>query len=345
MLVRLMMSDCSKPVALSVLGAGSWGTAIAVLLARHGLQIKLWGRDAQHIAALQKDRVNSRYLPEVQFPECLSVTADLQQAVEGARDWIISVPSHAFTELLKQLKAFTREDTRIAWITKGIDPTSNQFFHELVPQYLGIHELAVLSGPSFAKEVGDKRPTAVTLACASKPFTRDLLTYFHSGVFRVYPTDDLVGVQLSGTVKNVLAIASGIADGLGYGANTRAALITRGLAEMTRLGLAMGAQRDTFAGLAGIGDLLLTCTDDQSRNRRFGLALGRGLTVNEAAESIGQVVEGLHNVAQVMALAAQYHIDMPICAGVDAVVNNKKPLHQVVQELLHRDVAVSPLSA
>ena len=319
---------------LAVLGAGSWGTAIAILLARNNVSTCLWGRSG--IELMQKQRCNQRYLPDRKFPSNLNLASDLKQAIHHIKDIIIAVPSHAFESLLKQLQPLIADDARIAWI-KGLHPESNQCLDKIVQQYLGDRSMAILSGPSFAKEVADNQPTAVSLASNSKSFANDLIDCLHQPNFRVYFTDDMIGVQLCGAMKNVLAIATGVSDGLGFGANAGAGLITRGLSEMTQLGLAMGGKSETFAGLAGVGDLILTCTDNQSRNRRFGLAIGQGQSIKQAEQAIGQVVEGIHNVAQIHSLAKQYQLDLPICENVYEVIAKGKMAKQAVADLLARE--------
>ena len=286
----------SKPIA--VLGAGSWGTALAIQLARAGRPVLLWGRGAAHLAACASARRNERYLPEAAFPPTLQLEPDLGRAVSAARDLLIVVPSHSFRSLLLEVNEFvgasllatvgskpppTPEGHRLAWATKGFEVATGLLPHQVAQQVLGPDmPLAVLSGPTFAREVGAGLPTAMTVASNDQTFAADLALALSSHHFRAYTSPDLIGVEVGGAVKNALAIGTGIADGLGFGANTRIALITRGLAEMTRLGVALGARPETFMGLAALGDLVLTCTDDQSRNRRFGLAIARGKSPAEA---------------------------------------------------------------
>lgn len=319
---------------VSILGAGSWGTAVAIHLASAGHRVLLWGHDKQKITRMIKERANNQYLPGVPFPETLEPTADLDVAVQEANYLIIAVPSHAFPEVLASIR---HPIAGLAWITKGVDPQTHQLLSELVIQKFGLTlPMAIISGPSFAKEVATFLPTALTLAGNNLDFQSQVHQLFHHHNIRVYLSDDLIGVQLCGAVKNVLAIACGISDGLGYGANAKAALITRGLAEMSRLGLALGAKQDTFLGLAGVGDLVLTCTDDQSRNRRFGLLLGHGKGIEEAEKLIGQVVEGKHNAAQVCAIAKENRIEMPICEQVHALLNGLIDPKQAVSNLMSR---------
>ncbi|MDI1351779.1 MAG: NAD(P)-dependent glycerol-3-phosphate dehydrogenase [bacterium] len=325
--------DATKKT-IAMLGAGSWGTAVAIHLARIGHQVLLWGHNPQHVALMNESKSNSVYLPDSSFPETLIPCADLNQCIEQADHVIIAVPSHAFAELLQKITAPPRG---LIWLTKGIDPITHQLLSELVMETFGSSfPIAVLSGPSFAKEVARFLPTALTLAGNNLAYQQTLHSIFHCDNIRVYLSDDLIGVQLCGAVKNVLAIACGVSDGLGYGANAKAALITRGLAEMSRLGLKMGACQETFIGLAGVGDLVLTCTDNQSRNRRFGLLVGQNVAIDMAEQQIGQVVEGKHNAAQICALAQQYRIEMPICEQINQLLQNKISAQQAVTNLMSR---------
>lgn len=319
---------------IAILGAGSWGTAVAIHLAKNGHRVLLWGHNPQHVAQMAKEQVNTHRLPGVQFPDNLIPLADLNQCIRQADYVIIAVPSHAFSELLNQIKTAPRG---LTWITKGVDPSSHQLLSELVAQRFGKNfPVAVVSGPSFAKEVAHFLPTALTLAGNNLDYQKIIHQLFHHENVRVYLSDDLTGVQLCGAVKNILAIACGISDGLGYGSNAKAALITRGLAEMSRLGLCLGARQETFIGLAGVGDLVLTCTDDQSRNRRFGLLLGQGVSIDDAEQQIGQVVEGKHNAAQICAIAKKHQIEMPICEQINALLQNKINAKDAVTNLMSR---------
>ncbi len=306
----------SQPGGLAVLGAGSWGTALALVLARNGRQVRLWGHDPEHMQALAVQRENRRHLAGHAFPPSLQPVTDLDAAVHAVTEVLVVVPSAGFRDLLRQLVPLLGADTRLAWATKGLDVDSGGLLSHTADELLPGRSQAVLSGPSFAGEVARGLPTAVTVASRDGRFAEDLGLAFHSPRFRVYTSDDPVGVQLGGAVKNVLAVATGMADGMGMGANARAGLVTRGLAELARLTEALGGRRRTVMGLAGIGDLILTCTDDQSRNRRLGLALGAGRGLSEAVRSIGQTVEGVRTAAEVRRLALRLHVDMPICEQV-----------------------------
>ncbi len=319
---------------IALIGAGSWGTAVAIHLANQHHRVLLWGRDTAHVQAMSTARCNDRYLPNSLFPETLLPTDSFEEATETADQVILAVPSHAFKNILARLKKPTQG---LTWLTKGLDPDSHAPLSQLVTATFGeAFPMAALSGPSFAKEVAQHLPTAVILASPSTPYLRTMRDLLHHDNLRVYVTHDLIGVQLCGAVKNILAIACGVSDGLHYGANAKAALITRGLAEMSRLGHALGAHPDTFVGLAGLGDLVLTCTDDQSRNRRFGLLLGQGFDRNKAEQQIGQVVEGTHNAAEICALATQHHIDMPICREVNALLQDQIDPKTAVMHLMSR---------
>jgi len=324
---------------ITVLGAGSWGTALALRLAANNNATCLWGHDPDFMASLCRERQNSQFLPGYLFPDNLTIEAELSQAVAGCRDLLMAVPSHAFREVLSALAPMLEPDTRIAWATKGLEYGSGKFMSEVLEEVLGTrYPAAVVSGPTFAREVAAGLPTAVTVASNNLAFASDMASRLHGGSMRVYTSDDMAGVQLGGTVKNVLAIASGITDGLQLGANSRAALITRGLAEVIRLGDAMGAHRETLMGLAGVGDLILTCTDDLSRNRRLGLALGRGTGLEVALQEIGQVVEGFNTAREVVQLAKKYRVDMPISEQVYRVLHEQLPPADAVRNLLAREV-------
>jgi glycerol-3-phosphate dehydrogenase (NAD(P)+) len=321
---------------IAVIGAGSWGTALAVLLARNGHQTPLWSHDPEQVVALQRDRENKTFLPGIALPDLIQPTPSLEQALHGATGVLVAVPSQFFANVLGAIAPFLPPGMGVLWATKGFDLASGRLLHEVVLERTGQRELAVLSGPSFAAEVARGLPTAVTLAASSITFAEQCAEWVHSQRFRAYTHDDLIGVQVGGAAKNVLAIATGIADGLGFGANTRAALITRGLAELIRLGTALGARRETFMGLAGLGDLVLTCTDNQSRNRRLGLALARGETVTEALAQIGQEVEGVITAQAVQRIAQEHQIEMPISEQVYAVLYEGQTPDAATRRLLER---------
>nr|WP_197485251.1 NAD(P)H-dependent glycerol-3-phosphate dehydrogenase [Vibrio sp. UCD-FRSSP16_10] len=324
---------------MTVIGAGSYGTSLAISLARNGAKVVIWGHEKQHMQKLQADRMNKEFLPDVPFPDSLIVECDLEKAVAANRDLLVVVPSHVFGIVLDSLKPHLKSDARICWATKGLEPETGRLLKDVAQEKLGDdYPLAVLSGPTFAKELAMGLPTAIAVASSDPAFATDLQEKIHcSKSFRVYANDDFIGMQLGGAVKNVIAIGAGISDGIGFGANARTALITRGLAEMTRLGAALGAKPETFMGMAGLGDLVLTCTDNQSRNRRFGLALGKGQDVDTAQQEIGQVVEGYRNTKEVWMLAGREGVEMPIVDQIYQVLYQGKDARAAAQDLLARD--------
>lgn len=325
--------------AITVLGAGSYGTALAICLARNGHQTLLWGRNSAEMAAMAANRINERYLPGIVLPEPLALTADLAEAVAASQNILLVVPSHAFADTLHLIKPHLLPHARVAWATKGLEPETGRLLQDVAREILGDEvSLAVLSGPTFAKELAKGLPTAISLSSTDPEFIRVMSDLLHCGrTFRVYTNPDFVGVQLGGAVKNVIAIGAGMADGIGFGANARTALITRGLTEMTRLGCAMGAKMETFMGMAGLGDLVLTCTDNQSRNRRFGLLLGQGVPVAEAITQIGQVVEGFRNAKEVYNLASRVGVEMPITEQIYQVLYQQKDPRAAALDLLGRE--------
>jgi glycerol-3-phosphate dehydrogenase (NAD(P)+) len=323
---------------IAVLGAGSWGTTLAILAARNGCPTLLWGHNPEHMASLAQNRENKRYLPGSVFPENLAVTSDLAEAARFCNLMLISVPSHAFKDTLAKLKPYASDDVQIAWATKGFNSDNGSLLHQVVSKIFSEQTpAALISGPSFAAEVAAELPTAITIASSQTDFANLLANMLHSERFRTYTNSDLIGVEVGGAVKNVMAIAAGIADGLGFGANTRAALITRGLNEIIRLGIKMGGKQETFMGLAGLGDLVLTCTDNQSRNRRFGLALGQGKDTALAAKEIDQEIEGISAAKETFLLAQKYGIDMPITEQTYKVLYEGLDPLTAVQNLLARE--------
>ena len=327
--------DQTHPIV--VLGAGSWGTALAMHLAGSGHNVLLWGNEPEHIKLLAEQRCNQQYLPGVPFPELLQVTADLEQALASPAWILIAIPSHAYRPFLQKNAHLFKADIGIAWASKGLEHGSGKLLHQVIAEELPHCKLtAVMSGPTFAGEVARNLPTSITVASESDDFARQLTDDLHSGRFRAYRSHDLIGVELGGALKNVLAIAAGAADGLGFGANTRAALITRGLAEMMRLGEAMDGKRETFMGLAGVGDLILTCTDNQSRNRRTGLLLAQGKTLEQVHEEIGQAIEGIKTAREVVMLARQHGVEVPISEQVYRVLYENCPIEEAVHTLLSR---------
>lgn len=323
---------------LAVLGAGSWGTALALAAARNGVDTRLWGL-AEDIPALKLERENRRYLAGVLFPETLHPTSDLVEACDDA-EILIAVPSAVFVTLVRQLRTSLAEARDIAWATKGLEPSSGDLLSHSVEQVMPDCSAAVLSGPTFAREVAESLPTALTVAAREPAHAERLAALFHGDRMRVYTSDDLIGVQIGGAVKNVMAIAAGISDGLGFGANARAALITRGLNEITRFGVAQGARAETFMGLTGMGDLVLTCTDNQSRNRRMGLALAAGESMEQARQRIGQAVEGVDAAREVYHRSRALGVDMPISEQVFHVLYSGLDPRLAVNNLLERSQKV-----
>lgn len=325
-----------QPDRLSVLGAGSWGTALAILLARNGFRVSLWTHLPEQARRLAEERCNTDFLPGTAFPEGLDVTADLAASLAGAREALVVVPSHAFRQVLEAAAPLLSDEATLSWATKGLEPGSGKLLHQVAGEVLEQRSIAIVSGPSFASEVARGLPTAITVASTHAEHADRLAGYLHSDSFRPYTSDDVIGLEVGGAVKNVMAIAAGISDGLGFGANSRAALITRGLAEIMRLGRALGARTETLMGLGGLGDLVLTCTDDQSRNRRMGLALARGLSVEQAREQIGQEVEGVMTAREIHRQARLHQVAMPITEQTYRVLYEGLEPEAAVRNLLGR---------
>lgn len=328
----------TKPLIFAVAGAGSWGTALAIQLARSGHQVRLWGRDSSHIEAIRDSGRNQRFLPGIVLPDNLIAIPELETALDGIDHLLIASPSHGFGSVLAKSLKYLDVSRGLAWASKGFEPGSARLLHEVARDMLPASTpLALVTGPSFAMEVAHNLPTAVTVAGTDADFNKRFAEALHHGAFRTYTSDDLIGAELGGAVKNVLAVATGIADGMGLGDNARAALVTRGLVEMMRLGEAMGAQKETLMGLAGMGDLVLTCTGDQSRNRRFGLALGRGDSAEKALVDIAQVVEGVNTAEEVHRQAQQHSVEMPISEVVYSIIHKGLPPAEGLKMLLSRE--------
>lgn len=328
-----------KSPVISVLGAGSYGTALAITLSRFGNPVLLWGHDPADISVLKKERKNQKYLPDIDFPEDLIIEDDLKKAVTACKDILVVVPSQAFASVLQQIKPYLSPESRIVWATKGLEPGTGRLFYDVAQSILGQERtLAMVSGPTFAKELAKCMPTAIDIASNDEAFSDDLQVLFNtSHNLTAYRCSDLVGVQLGGVIKNVIAIGVGMSDGVGYGANARISLITRGLSEMAKLGVALGAEEKTFMGMSGLGDLILTCTDNQSRNRRFGLLIGEGKSIAEAETIIQQVVEGYHNVKEVWLMAQKKGIETPIINEVYQVLYGNKNPHDAAVTLFNYD--------
>ncbi|MDP2561055.1 NAD(P)H-dependent glycerol-3-phosphate dehydrogenase [Psychrobium sp. 1_MG-2023] len=327
---------------IAVLGAGSYGSALAICLARNEHKTLLWAHNPEHVAQLAKDNSNEKYLPGATFPPTVTVNGDLKSVVAATKNILVVVPSFAFAQMLEQLKPLLTKEHRLAWATKGLEADTGRLLQDVARDILGDEiALAVLSGPTFAKEMAAGLPTAISLSASEDDFAEDLATLLHNEKnFRVYRNTDFIGIQLGGAVKNVIAIGAGMSDGLGYGANARTALVTRGLAELCRVGQAVGADPATFMGMAGLGDLVLTCTDNQSRNRRFGLALGKGVGIEQAQQDIGQVVEGYRNTKEVYLLAQRLKVEMPITDQIYQVLYQGKAPVAAAKALLGRSQKV-----
>ncbi|MCF8056097.1 MAG: NAD(P)-dependent glycerol-3-phosphate dehydrogenase [Desulfocapsa sp.] len=331
---------------VAVIGAGSWGTAIAGVLSGKGLHTVLWSHNTKHSAALDRERENKKYLPGFIFPPLLEVSTDLQETVSGAEVICMVVPSHGYRAVFEQLVPFLETGVFVVSAVKGIENSSLMTMTQVMTQTLGDDlknkkiTLAVLSGPSFAKEVAQGLSTLVTIGCNELENARFLQRVFVSERFRVYAAQDMIGLEVSAALKNIVAIAAGISDGLGYGLNSRAALITRGLAEITRMGVAMGADPVTFSGLSGLGDLVLTCTGDLSRNRTVGLKLGEGKKLSQILDEMEMVAEGVKTTKSVHDLVKKMDVDMPILDQVYQILYNNKDCSAAVTDLLTRELKV-----
>lgn len=323
---------------IAVIGAGSWGTALAMHIACTGRKVYLWGHEPEQMTALAADRSNEQFLPGLTFPDSLEVLVDLSELPVSCRKFLVVVPSHAFRQVLRVLLQLPASPTIIAWGTKGLEKGTSLFMSNIADEELPAEiQTSAISGPSFAGEVARGMPTAITVASSNNETAAEVASWLHHHQFRAYTQEDLIGVQVGGALKNVMAIAAGISDGLGFGANARAALITRGLAEITRLGIRAGGQMETFMGLAGMGDLVLTCTDNQSRNRRVGLGLGEGASLEQTMQKIGQEAEGVQSAAAAWELSRKLDVAMPITEQVYNVIYKGLPALQAVENLLHRD--------
>jgi glycerol-3-phosphate dehydrogenase (NAD(P)+) len=328
----------ARAMQIAVLGAGSWGTALASLLARNGHQTQLWGRNSEQVRSINEKHENTRYLPGIILPATLKASTDLAATVCDADLILVVTPSHAFFETIVELAPHRKQGVGVSWATKGFEPGSGRFLHEVAAQILGNDvPLAVVTGPSFAKEVAQGLPTAVTVHSDDAAFAQMVAESLHGPSFRAYTGNDMLGAELGGAMKNVLAVATGLSDGMNLGLNARAGLITRGLNEMLRLNQALGGRAETLMGLAGLGDLVLTSTGDLSRNRRLGLALGKGQSINEAVASIGQVVESIQTCDEVMRLADRFTMDLPISSLVQKVLHEQITPTEGLKLLLSRE--------
>ena len=336
-----MESKPDSPV-IACIGAGSWGTALAILLGKKGFQVRLWDHFAEHVQAIASDRENKRYLEGFRLPDSVIPEADLGRAIGGAGVVLMVVPTHGYRDVLKRAVTHLQPGCTIVSASKGIENDTLKTMSQIITdttQAVGVTvQSAVLSGPSFAKEVAAEVPTAVTVASEAADTAQYVQKLFTDGYFRVYTSTDVTGLEISGALKNIIAIGAGICDGLEFGSNARAALITRGLAEMTRFGIARGAATQTFYGLSGLGDLVLTCTGDLSRNRFVGLELGRGKKLGRILEEMSMVAEGVKTTRSVYDIVRNENLDMPILEQVHEVLYQDKDCREAVRDLLNRDL-------
>lgn len=322
---------------IGVLGGGSWGSALAILLANKNYQVDMWMRRKDQIEEIRETGFNKKYLPHALFPDNLNVSDDMEKTISGKDIILISVPTHGVREVLNIAKQYIEKDQIIVNVSKGIETESLLRISEIVEEILPENKYAMLSGPSHAEEVAKNMATTVVSASRDKRVAEYIQDVFMTPTFRVYTNPDVIGVELGGSIKNVIALAAGISDGLNYGDNTKAAIMTRGIFEMSKLGVAMGAKAETFSGLAGIGDLIVTCTSMHSRNRRAGILIGEGKSMEEAVEIVGMVVEGIKTTKSVYNLSREYKIDMPITRELYNVLYNGEDVSESVSNLMLRD--------
>lgn len=329
-----------KMAKISVLGAGSWGTALSLLLYNNGHEVMLWSALKDEVEMLRAKREHESKLPGVRLPEEIEITADLEKCLEAPDVAVLAVPSPFTRSTSKQMAPFVKEGQIIVNVAKGVEEHTLMTLSEIISQEIPQADVCVLSGPSHAEEVGKGLPTTCVVSAESRKTAEYLQGIFMSPVFRVYTTPDILGVELGGALKNVIALAAGTADGLGYGDNTKAALITRGIAEIARLGTKMGARMETFYGLSGIGDLIVTCASVHSRNRKAGYLMGKGYTMKEAMDEVKMVVEGVYSAKAAKSLAEKYQVEMPIIEEVNKVLFENKQASEAVRDLMLRDKKV-----
>ncbi len=322
---------------VSVIGAGSWGTALAVLLHKNGNHVTVWSIMESEIKMLQKEREHKDKLPGVKLPEDMVFTTNLEESIRGKDMLVLAVPSPFTRNTSRMMKPFVEEGQIIVNVAKGIEEDTVMTLSEIIEQEIPQAQVAVMSGPSHAEEVGRGVPTTIVVGAGKKSTAEFIRSLFMNEVFRVYISPDVLGIELGGSLKNVVALAAGIADGLGYGDNTKAALITRGITEIGRLGMAMGGRYETFSGLTGIGDLIVTCASMHSRNRRAGILIGQGMTMDEAMAEVKMVVEGVYSAKAAMQLAKKYDVQLPIIEQVNKVLFEGKPAAEAVKDLMLRD--------
>ncbi len=321
---------------IGVVGAGSWGTALAILAAKQGYDVWLWARKEEDILSLQETRENKKYLPQVKLPQNIVPTVDLKETLEGADIVIMAVPSRGVRQMAEKMQPLVAEGQILVNVAKGLEDGTLLRLSEVIGQCIPQAKVCVLSGPSHAEEVAREIPTACLVASEDEECAKYVQQAFMSPVFRLYTNTDLIGVEMGAALKNVMALAAGMSDGLGFGDNTKAALMTRGIAEMKRLGIAMGGKAETFSGLSGIGDLIVTCTSMHSRNRRAGILLGQGKSLKETLAEVKMVVEGVNTVEAAAKLAEKYQVSMPITQTIDQVLFHEKEVRVAVMELMTR---------
>ncbi len=321
---------------ITVLGGGSWGTAVAMSLASKGLDVRLWDIDKAHVQSMIEERENKKFLPGAPFPPSLTVCTEEAAAVEGSQVVIFAVPAQFFRSALEAALPLLNKDMIIVNVAKGIEIGSLCRLSEIAGELIPDNRYVVVSGPSHAEEVCKGLPTTLVAASKDRKAAEEIQELFISDVLRVYTNDDVIGVELGGALKNIIALGAGISDGLGYGDNTKAALMTRGLAEIKRLGVAMGAKPETFSGLSGIGDLIVTCTSMHSRNRRCGIMIGQGTDKKTAIEKVGMVVEGIYTCEAAYEMAVKFGVDMPIVSGIYQILNENRNAGDAVRELMSR---------
>ncbi|MGN0711165.1 MAG: NAD(P)H-dependent glycerol-3-phosphate dehydrogenase [Anaerovoracaceae bacterium] len=322
---------------IAVIGAGSWGTALALTLANKGHEVKIWDVNREHVQELRKNRENVRYLPGIKFPESLNIADTIAEAMDDARVVLFSAPAQHFRNALDNALPYLSQDMIVVNVAKGIEQKTLKRMSEIAHDKMANMKYVVLSGPSHAEEVGRALPTTVVVASTDIKLAEYVQDIFMTDSFRVYTSSDVIGVELGGALKNIIALGAGISDGMGYGDNAKAAMMTRGIAEISRLGVKLGADIHTFSGLTGIGDLIVTCTSMHSRNRRCGIMIGEGVNPQEAIERVGMVVEGMYTTEAAYELAKREGIEMPITEGIYAVINNKIDARDAVNMLMTRD--------
>ena len=322
---------------IAVIGAGSWGTAIAILLSSKGYNVRLWDVNPKRAENLIADRENKQYLPNIKFPNTLHPIIEIEEVLAGAELAIFAAPAQQFRVALDNALPHIEKDTKIVNLAKGLEQHTLLRMSEIAYQKVPQENYAVLSGPSHAEEVGLQKPTTVVVASKSKETAEYVQDVFFAENFRVYTSQDVIGVELGGALKNIIALGAGISDGMDFGDNAKAALMTRGIAEISRLGVAMGADVHTFSGLSGVGDLIVTCTSMHSRNRRCGIAIGEGKGVKEAVDSVGMVVEGMYTAEAAYELAKKYDVEMPIVEGIYEIISNNASPKEIVKQLMLRD--------